>query len=228
MSFTASFPHLVNHLVLLAPGGMIRNSQISWKSRLMYSRGVPPRSLMEYLARKRLSTGPSNAALTVEMEKAQSDDTATDSNSSKNPDETGSVNAADKTILFPAYPHITINSAVQFEVDHHPGFVQSFMSSYCHAPIVEQHADWQRVGRRLSAQNQNPGDYILRRAGLDKGKVLIVLSESDTVISMAELMEDAQRNLEGNVVFENIGGGHELPFTHSDDIVQRLIRFWNN
>lgn len=49
---------MVNSLVLLAPAGLIRPKHMSARSRLLYSMGVVPESLLKWGVKRRLKAGP--------------------------------------------------------------------------------------------------------------------------------------------------------------------------
>ena len=60
MSFTSHFPSLVSSLILLAPAGLIREYHFTTTSKMMYSSGWVPESLLEWLVKRRLRGNPSN------------------------------------------------------------------------------------------------------------------------------------------------------------------------
>ena len=62
MSFS---PYLVSRLVLIAPSGVLRTTHVSKSSKLLYSEGLLPESLLEHLVKMRLEGQPS-AAIAVE------------------------------------------------------------------------------------------------------------------------------------------------------------------
>ena len=113
-----------------------------------------------------------------------------------------------------------------WQVDHHRGFVKSFISTIRYGPITGQHADWQRIAERLTAQNASrEGDYEIQ--GLENGKVLIIAGHKDLVIVKDELVEDATDVLgEKNVRFEFVDAGHELSITKSKEVVEIISAFW--
>ena len=100
------------------------------------------------------------------------------------------------------------------------------MSSIRYAPVANQQSDWQRIGKRLSAQNAASEERYARE-GLQNGKVLILAGEKDAVISKDDLLPDATETLgANNVVFDFVDAGHELPITKSAQIVDRVWSFW--
>lgn len=53
-SFTSYFPEMVKSLVLMAPSGLIRPQHMSFKSKFLYSIGVFPESLLQWLVKRRM------------------------------------------------------------------------------------------------------------------------------------------------------------------------------
>ena len=100
------------------------------------------------------------------------------------------------------------------------------MSSIRHGPLTGQHADWQRIAERLSAQNASSEERH-EKEGLQNGKVLIIAGHKDVLVVEDELVEDATEVLgENNVRFEFVDAGHELPVTKSTEIVGFIWSFW--
>jgi pimeloyl-ACP methyl ester carboxylesterase len=61
-AFTSYFSNLVKSLVLVAPSGIMRPEHTSVRSKILYSTGVFPESLLYWLVKKRLQTGPMKKA----------------------------------------------------------------------------------------------------------------------------------------------------------------------
>ena len=114
-----------------------------------------------------------------------------------------------------------------WQVEHHIGYVKSFMSSIRYGPVFGQHANWRRIAERLTAQNasREKGD---EDEGLQNGKVLIIAGDKDVVIAKDELVEDATAILgKDNVRFEFVDAGHELPVSKSGEILDLISAFWS-
>lgn len=110
----------------------------------------------------------------------------------------------------------------------HEGFIKSFISSLRYGPIVGQHADWRRIGERLSAQNASTEEKLAEQ-GLQNGKVLIICGSKDALIVRDELVADATEVLGAdNVKFEFFDAGHELPVTKGERIVNCIWDFWQS
>ena len=113
-----------------------------------------------------------------------------------------------------------------WQLDHHHGYVKSFLSSMQYGPITGQHADWQRIAERLTAQNASR-ERGNEDEGLQKGQVLIIAGQKDVIISKDELVEDATDILgKTNVRFEFVDAGHELPVSKSKEMLEMISAFW--
>lgn len=206
-SFASYFPDLVDSLILFAPAGLIRPHHISKTNRIIYQEGVIPEPLLQRIIRNRLRT-PLSAPTDEKGKKV---------------DATNAVKAEvnieynSQAVLSKKYPHVTVVKAVAHQVDHHPGFVQAFISSIRYGPVREQHDRWRIVGRRLSKLNQENGTHK---------KVLVVLGEHDPIIIREELEEDATQVFNGNVEFAIYDAGHEAPVTKGDQIAKAILDFW--
>ncbi|KAF9699283.1 hypothetical protein EKO04_003041 [Ascochyta lentis] len=212
--FTSYFPHLIKSLILIAPGGLIRTSHTTWKSRLLYSTsGLLPESWIESLVAKRLYTGPEEAR-SIEPEP----DTVENAEMKKS-SRGDAVYASSHHALLPGNPHSTVGAVVDWQIAHHEGFVPAFISSIRYAPVHGEHERWRILGR-----NMKEGVGELK-------KVHVVLGETDPIIVKDELMEDAVGCLgEGNVEFKIVeGAGHEVAIERADDIlgvVGRALEKW--
>lgn len=208
--FASYFPHLISSLVLLAPSGLLRDSHISFQSRLLYSRGLMPENILSFLVSRRLRAGPL-VRPKVNKEKFNAADALTE--------ELSSQGAAEIQVLSREYPSINIPSAVSWQVNNHSGFVHAFMSSMRHGPILGQRqwSTWARLGEHLSAQNNIPlGDKSIK--GLPSDKVHILCGNTDAIIIKDELVTDATAVLGGNAIFKFYDAGHEFPSTKYDEV----------
>ena len=216
-AFTSYFPLLVSSLILIAPAGLLRGKHITRTSRILYSEGLIPEGILDRLVRARLRTPLAPPQPPSNEEKLLMKDAVAA--------ETPNLESNSRIPVSRAHPNVTVEDAVNFQLDHHSGFVQAFMSSIRHGPILSQHEDWRRIGRRLTAQNNaEKGSQV--DGGLQHGKVLIICGVRDPIIKRDELGEDAGKELEGNVIFKDISAGHEAPITRSDEVVKFIWNFW--
>lgn len=209
-SFASYFPQLLSSLVLLAPSGLLRDSQVSFQSRLLYSRGLMPESVLGYLVGRRLRAGPL-VTPKPKNEKLNAADALTE--------ELPSEGAAEIQVLSREYPHVNIPSAVAWQVNNHAGFVHAFMSSMRYGPILgqRQRGTWARLGEYLSAQNSLPSGNQGEK-GLPSDKVHILCGNTDSIIVKDELVTDATAALGGNAIFKFYEAGHEFPSTKYEDV----------
>lgn len=211
--FASYFPQLLSSLVLLAPAGLIRDSQISFQSRLLYSKGLMPEKILGYLVGRRLRAGPLTTPK-PRNQKLNAADALTE--------ELPSQNAAEIQVLSREYPHINVPSAVAWQVSAHTGFVHAFMSSMRYGPILQQRQwnTWARLGEYLTSQRV-ASEENLKASG---NKVHILCGEKDPIIVKSELVADATAALGGNVVFEFYEAGHEFPTTKYDEVASYIFK----
>lgn len=225
-AFASYFPHLLSALILLAPSGLIRNSQISFQSRLLYSHGLVPEKVLGFLVGRRLRAGPLLRPKPEDHEKNKL--TATDAITEELPSES-MQNRSAAEVLSRAYPNITVPGAVRWQVHNHSGFVHAFMSSMRYGPILKQRQwhSWARLGRHLSMQRDASPEEE-RQNGLPHDRVLIMCGSKDAIIVKEELVEDAIAALEENVQFRFFNAGHEFPSTRYEEVAQQVWEFLNS
>jgi len=241
-AFTSYFPSLVSSLVLIAPSGIIREKHITNKSRFLYrTEGIIPEPLINYLVYRRLNNNPTPISqgkkLFTSTQTTRNANTVTApprTPSFASPEdavaaETGNTPAVgDPQALFPQRPWVTVAKSSQWQIDHHKGFIPSFISSIRHAPITLQHDCWSLIGARLSAQKANSDDKQAQDLGLVRSKVLVILGKQDPVVIAEEVMEDASAAFgSGNVEFVLLPAGHEVPVTRSKEVVDAVLEFWD-
>ncbi|KAJ8107417.1 hypothetical protein OPT61_g8884 [Boeremia exigua] len=203
--FASYFPQLIRGLVLVAPGGLIRRTHTTWKSRVLYNTsGLLPESWVESLVAKRLFTGP-EVARSIEPEADGVENAETRKTSRGD-----AVYASSHHALLPANPYSTVGAVVDWQIEQHKGFVPAFISSIRYAPVHGEHDRWRILG-----------ENITRGVGGLK-KVHIVLGETDPIIVKDEIIEDASECLgDENVEFEVVEGiGHEVAIERASDIVR--------
>jgi hypothetical protein len=138
------------------------------------------------------------------------------------------VHASSHAPLLSGAPASTIAAVVDWQLAHHAGFVPAFVSSIRYAPICGQHARWRVIGERLSAQNAAPGDTVVAREGLERGKVLVLLGVRDQVVVTDEVAADVEAVLgSGNVDIRVLDAGHEVPIERVDECVGAVWGFWD-
>ncbi|KAL4804830.1 Alpha/Beta hydrolase protein [Aspergillus unguis] len=211
-SFASYFPQLLTSLVLLAPAGLIRDSHITFRTRLLYSGGLPER-LLKYLSGKRLRAGPLSGPSPQQKKSIRPSDALTQ--------ELPSESGAEKQILSRSYPNVTVPAAVFWQVNNHAGFVHAFVSSMRNGPILgqRQRQTWERLGGYLAKQNALSAEEQ-KSNGLPSDKVVIITGENDSIIIQNEVLEDARATLGGDVTCKHFSAGHEFPSTKYSEVAQ--------
>ncbi|KAF2632774.1 alpha/beta-hydrolase [Macroventuria anomochaeta] len=212
--FTSYFPTLIHSLILIAPGGLIRRTHTTWKSRVLYSTsGILPESWVERLVARRLYTGPEEArSIEPEGDGVENAETKTTSRGD-------AVYSSSHYALLQGTPYSTVGAVVDWQIEQHEGFVKAFISSIRYAPVHGEHERWRILGRNIEEG----------KGGLKK--VFVVLGEMDPIIVKDEIMEDARGCLGNeNVEFEVVkGAGHEVAIERAGEIltvVGRALGKW--
>lgn len=220
-AFTSYFPDMIESLVLIAPGGVLRTNRISLGSKLLYS-GLLPDFLVHYLVWRKLSEGSTGKSHRSKSRKFS----ATDAASEEIPDANSAHAQDSSSSLFEDRPHISSATAVAWQLDSHPGFIPSFVSSVKYAPIHDGHDRWRLIGERCAAHRRAAGD---QSKGLKEGKVLVLLGAQDRVISSDETGADAEDAFgKDNTKVVRLTGGHDLPVTNSEGCVNAMMEFWGS
>jgi len=227
VAFTSYFPTLVKSLVVIAPSGLLRDSQIHWTSRMMYGDYLP-KSLVTWLVRRRLQGGTFSSPSKVNKS-ANPEATPGNAVAAEVPGESRPAHALDSQApLFPNRPSVSVADAVSWQVKHHEGFIPAFVSSIKYAPIREEHVRWRKIGERLERQRLDPKSAERTTEGLHRGKVLMILGNSDNVIVADQTSEDATSVLGEGLEIKNLIGGHDLPIVDAEAVTGTILEFWNS
>lgn len=248
--FTSWFPDLVQDLVLIAPGGLVRESHISLRSKIVYSQGYLPEGLLAWWVRRSMQSVES-----ISAEDAQSDEAET----------AISAELPEKLAPHSRMPRLSsggsidVNGTVNWQLHNNQGFVSSFMSSIRHAPIHGQHARWALIGQRLNSNRAQEMHGIVgethpsatkkslvsissdgprstdlatmtREVGLASGAVLLILGADDPIVLEHEIVPDTLRTVgpENVKVHVVIAAGHEVPMTHANEVTRTMLDFWSS
>lgn len=213
ISFASYFPSLVKSLVLLAPSGVIRPGRMTLSSRFLYG-GWLPDPLVERLVTLRMKILGSEPQM-------------------RTPEASGAINVAgivtdetaDPTAIQDGWidlfngVRVCPYEAVKWQIDHHPGFVPSFVSSLRYGPIYDCHERLKIIGRRCETSE----------SGLIEGKVLVVVAEQDSVILADETAKAVGDALgKQNIDIVRLPGGHDLTITDSKGCVDAMLKFWGS
>ncbi|SPN96940.1 related to 2-hydroxy-6-oxo-6-phenylhexa-2,4-dienoate hydrolase [Cephalotrichum gorgonifer] len=232
----ATFPHMVSSLILLAPAGLIRESNFGIVSRILFRTGLVPDALLTRLARQRLRK-PIASSVTKKKSPTPSpprESSPTVSSVLGGSSDGGGVSGhnlrhslhslankesmTDIAVAEAANPGSGPVAAIEKRVldyiawmaEHHSGFVHAFLSSLRHAPLVNQHAVWEKLAAR------------------EPGTTCVLLARDDEVIDPDDYTDDGLHLLGGEerVRWRVVEGGHDFVMTHSEEILRELDEFW--
>lgn len=212
VNFTSYFPNLVKGLILIAPGGLIRPSHITWRSKCLYQSSWMPEWIVKKMVASRLWTGtrPDDSIQSLPDTVEHAETTTT----SKKESNSSAVYLSSNTTLLPGNPNSTVSAVVDWQIRHHPGFVPAFISTIRHGPVHHQHARW-----ALIKENMDKKKSLF-------SEVWLVLGETDPIIVWDEVTEDVKSVLgDEHVKIKTVeGAGHELAIEKADSIVRVVQR----
>ncbi|KAI0135465.1 alpha/beta-hydrolase [Daldinia grandis] len=213
-NFAATFPHMVESLVLLAPAGLIRAENFGRASRLVFTSGIIPERLLAWLTKRRLRQ-PIASSVSKRARKS------INGVAPKSPLQSGVkedyVDVAVQEAVDPVEEEVPptpferqVLGYVHWALDFHYGFVQAFMSTIRYGPLMEQHGYWRQLAKRKP------------------GTTAVILAKDDSLIPKDDYAEDALPLLGGedNVYWRVVPGSHNFPFTHAKEALERIHEFW--
>jgi pimeloyl-ACP methyl ester carboxylesterase len=226
VNFAAAFPHMVKSLILLAPAGMIRPENFGRLSRLIFTAGVIPEGVLAALTKRRLRAPiggsvakrpklgrrhsmPAQVQAKINELKPKESfvDVAVDEaiDTHNHPDK-----ADDDTEKSTNPMEARVASLVHWMLDFHDGFVPAFMSTIRFGPLMFQQESWREVAKRKP------------------GTTAIILGRQDELIQLDDYKEDVLPMFGGkdNVFWRVVKGGHNFPFTNSEQALEVIYEFW--
>lgn len=213
-NFAATFPHMVETLVLLAPAGVIRPENIGRMSRLVFKSGIVPERLLAWLTKKRLRT-PIDRSVSKKKAKSPPSKPAQLTPNGDEQEDYIDVAVQEVTQDEPDTPptpfELDVIAYVTWSIDHNPSFVPAMMSTIRHAPLMDQHESW-----ALLPKVRAPGSTA------------VLLGRHDKLVQLDDYEEDALPLLGGkeNVFWRVVPGAHNFPFTHAEGALEALYEFW--
>ncbi|KAI8966029.1 alpha/beta-hydrolase [Daldinia sp. FL1419] len=212
-NFAATFPHMVESLVLLAPAGLIRAENFGRASRLVFQSGIIPERLLAWLTKRRLRQ-PIASSVSKKVRRSMSGATSKTLLRGEAKEDYVDVavqEAVDTVEEAPPTPfERQVLGYVHWALDFHHGFVQAFMSTIRYGPLMEQHDYWRQLAKRKP------------------GTTAVILAQDDSLIQKDDYAEDALPILGGkdNVYWRIVPGSHNFPFTHAEQALECIYEFW--
>ncbi|KAJ4414175.1 hypothetical protein N0V82_008077 [Gnomoniopsis sp. IMI 355080] len=214
--FATTFPDMVRSVVLLAPAGMIREENFGLAARLVFRSGWVPEGLLEIISRWRLKRPIADAARRKSPSRANGGATAAAIVSKLPGDKTVDATVTSEIVdeVVAAAPNELQKSVFKFvnwQVEHHVGFVSAFMSTLRYAPMLGQHVAWAKLADRKPRT------------------VCLIFGEGDEIVNEEDYREDvlALMGGEDHVVWaKSVGGRHDFPMVHPEETLNRIFDFW--
>ncbi|KXH45265.1 hypothetical protein CSIM01_10365 [Colletotrichum simmondsii] len=201
-SFAASFPHMVESLVLLAPAGLIRAENFGVLAQVTFQSGLVPERILAAVTRKRLQKPLASKRSNVVEDEEDPVEKVVDVAAAEVSGPHG--NGEDQKV------ERKVREYVPWMVAHHEGFVKAFMSCVRWAPLTGQHQTWRVLGQRK------------------KGTTAVFIGKTDEVIDVEHYAKDGLPLLGGeeNVTWKVLPGGHDFVMTKTEYIMRELDVFW--
>jgi pimeloyl-ACP methyl ester carboxylesterase len=241
ISFARYFPQRLLSLASIAGGGLIRSYHVSWKSRLLYNSGMLPEWLVRVIARRRIRPAATIASAVTSSAVGSgsapaaggSDLLAAESQKVQSVNKDGDARGGGSFEVAPiskSRPGVTVSAVMTWQIDHHQGFLPTFLSSIRNGPIYAPQEDWAALAPILRHRREARAlELNEASAGLRKGKILLILGREDSVVVHDEAIEDAQSTLGIDAVeYAVLEGGHEIPFVLSVEVAGALQRYWSS
>lgn len=196
MSFASHFPYLVNSIILLAPGGLIKTLPEGYTSNLFrYSSYVPSRLLRNLLA-KVLDTSLSPSPLPGPKAEPTSID------------------------------NLDLPALWQWQFDYHKGFMHSFIDTTQHGPLTHQHEDWKVACSYISGKKSLPSTFPLPCRLNKSNLLVICGLDDSVVISEETREQIAEMLPADRLVFRTVSGTHSFPAFNAGDVLKHIYQFW--
>ena len=210
MAFAADFYYLVNSIILLAPGGIIRRLPVEYRTVFFRYPFLLPSSYLKKLVGKALGLKVSEPIVGYSGRFGQSQ---------MAPDIAQEVKIVEKKVLH-------IPEIVQWQFDSHEGFVHSFISTLHYGPIQYQHSDWKRVCSIVQG-NAAATPPLSHQSKLFSSKILVIFGDADNVVLAEEVSADLLHMIgdSEHVEFKVVTGDHGFPVPSCDEVAKHISDF---
>lgn len=216
VSFASHFPRSVRSVTAIAPGGLMKRSGNSWRTRLVYSRGWCPEKLLEWLVRRRYEP-----YAVAGFKKGQGDEDALVEQAEVKKDGK-SDDPFDDAMVSPLLPKVTVAQVMAWQLEHQRGFIPAVMSAFRYGPIHERYEEWQRMGALFADRRIDSS-----LPGLFSGKILLVLGVSDSIVKKDYIVPEVKRVLgDDGVEVVLMDAGHEVAITKGVEIADACVDCW--
>ena len=209
MSFSSYFPYLIDSIILLAPVGILRYLPREYENPCFRHPQLVPYRYLRRLVGNLLGVSPSPTIL---------DSSRSDGEGQTGPEVSQTTKSIDKGV-------IDIPAIVQWQFDHHRGFVHSFIDTIKYGPLMHQHSDWKGICNLIKGDTA----HTSFRSNLFNGKILVVFGDTDSIVVGKDVSVDLSQMIGGpkHITFKTVQGGHGFPVPSCDEVVEHISEFWD-
>lgn len=205
---------MLRSLNLVCPGGLIRSSRVSLKSRLLYSGGLLPDWLTHRLVRSRLEPQHNGPSADVPVDQYGDDDSET-------------ALDFDSVTISKDVPSVKVGDVMRWQLRGNPGLVGAYVSTIRHAPVYNQHNKVWKLLSKVLEDRRPQTDGSTLPPGLPGGKVCLVLALHDPLMVKDEWIEDSKAVLgEDAVDIHVIPGGHDIAISKGTRVAKCMVESW--
>ncbi|KAI1150255.1 Alpha/Beta hydrolase protein [Nemania diffusa] len=207
VNFAATFPDMVEFLLLLSPAGLIRAENIGRLSRLVFTSGLVPERLLAWMTKGRLRKPIDNA---VSKRRSAASQTLAPVEEKEDFIDLAVQEAVDPPKQQSPTPfELDVASFVYWSIDNNEGFVPAMMSTIRYGPLMEQQDDWRMLAKRKP------------------GTTAVLIGQDDNLVQPQDYEEDALPLIGGkdHVFWRLVPGAHNFPFTHPRSALKEIYQF---
>lgn len=210
MAFAADFYHLVNSIVLLAPGGIIRRLPADYETVFFRYPFLLPSSYLRKLVGKALDLKALKSATGYSAPHDQSDMAYEVAREAK---------TVEKKFL-------DIPGIVRWQFDNHRGFIHSFVNTVQYGPIQYQHSDWKRVCSIVKGDTAGTPP-LSHQSKLFDSEILVVFGDADSIVLAGEVSADLLHIIGDpkHVEIKIVPGNHGFPVPSCDEVAEHISDF---
>ena len=204
-AFAAYHANMLRSVTLVCPGGLIRTSRMSERSRFLYSSGMIPEWLRLRLIQSSLESR--NGASTAGF---------------SNEDQHADVNFHEVPVAADQ-PRVRIGDVILWQLKWNAGFIPSHVSTVRSGLVYRRHDRvWRVLGDELARRRTNDPP-----PGLPGGRICLILAERDVIVVKDEMIEDSKAILCREAVDMHVmKGGHEVGVSRGKDVASIAIESW--
>ena len=214
MAYAARYPQHVESMILLGPGGILRQMPDDYRSLFFRYPTLCSSELLKRLVAKAQGVKLTSSRNAPIMQK----EAVTLLNETDDMKDTE-----------PWYKkNLDLPAIVRWQFENHQGLIHTFVSNYQYGPIMYQNKDWEIVGKIIKGEAvaTKTTSTSLRLRG---GRILAIFAIDDSIANSKEVSQDLLQLIGAteSVEIRWISGDHDFPVHKSDEVVDHIASFWD-